>query len=548
MKNKKKIFLLMAATSFILLSCSDRSTTNPSGAGPSGNSNTNTSSTGASTTGASTPSPEESLQNFSKARDKTVNSEGFTYSDKLDVKTTAAGIAGPTALRTGETKYSSTATTNQVGYYQHFTSSGALLYDGQSHSTRTGTKLTTVKQNEDGLVTSVKNETVAADFKYDSSTFAKAIFEYKDADLKAVTAAGGNSYKIETKTNATSVISKSLEMLENPLVGKIITALANVSTEPSYSIDVTLTSDGYIDTYTYNFSLDVTVYGQPLHMDFSYFLDFSSYTAQTITAPDFPGVGLTPAAIDQSLTTTKTLLNSYKALANSAYDYDLSSKVSYGIGNSYSLSYKGLTKRNIDKNVVYFNNRIAMDQANYLDSANKEYSDYSGNRGRTSDGKVHDVHDKFGPVNDTAEVTTPNKNDEFYFLPGDDLLAKENYDLSQAETKNNVTTTHYSFNVAGAQKVFSFLNSSVRLEPLNSPDANLFGTFDSKTIVLEDMTLSFVQTGTAFTSMTLKLSGDYTTQLYANNDQASFDVVLTIKTNDQGANYKAPAQAKDLNG
>lgn len=47
--------------------------------------------------------------------------------------------------------------------------------------------------------------------------------------------------------------------------------------------------------------------------------------------------------------------------------------------------------------------------------------------------------------------------------------------------------------------------------------------------------------------MALKLSGDYTTQLYDNNDQASFDVLLTIKTNDQGANYTAPEKAAGLN-
>lgn len=62
------------------------------------------------------------------------------------------------------------------------------------------------------------------------------------------------------------------------------------------------------------------------------------------------------------------------------------------------------------------------------------------------------------------------------------------------------------------------------------------------------MTMSFVQNGDSFKSMILKLSSDYTTKLYSNNDQASFDIVLTIKTNDKGASYKAPDSAKELNG
>lgn len=98
---------------------------------------------------------------------------------------------------------------------------------------------------------------------------------------------------------------------------------------------------------------------------------------------------------------------------------------------------------------------------------------------KTSDGKIYDVHDKVGPINPNEEVTTPNKNDEFYLLPGDDILNKENFSLSQEVTKNNETTTHYSFNVTGVEKVFNFINSSVRLEPLNSPVVDLFGKFDS---------------------------------------------------------------------
>lgn len=482
---------------------------------------------------------------FLQARENTVDAAGWSYNDTLDITTKlgagTVAVNGPSAHRTGTVSYSSTG---KIGYYAHYTSSGALLFDGQTHHIKAGTNLETIKQNEDGKVTSVDNETVASDYKYDSSTFAKAIFQYEDDEIKTVTEAGTNGYKLTTKMNASSVVKTILSNIDNPIVKNMIGYVPD--TVSDVNMYVTFTDDGYIDTYKYAFDLDVTVAGQDQNISLDYSLDFDSYQDSTITAPTFDGVAVNKEQISEYAENANEVLNNYRVKTTSGYDYDLSTKVSYGLGSSKSLDVKGKTKRVISDGEVYFNNEVDVNPNNYLDSSNEELEDYKRTRGKIADGTVYDVEDPIIGFNKYTEVSGDTSDDEFYLLPDAAVFTASNFNLVQAENKSGETVTTFSFNAAGVKAMMDFVTSSVRLTPENTTKYEIFGTYETSSFNLKDYSLTLNSNAAGLVSLKIDISGDYTATVQELSGDASFDLSLTIETNNDGNGYTIPSEKEDL--
>lgn len=483
---------------------------------------------------------------FLHAREKTVEGDGWSYTDTLDITTTlgAGGFAvsGPSAHRTGTVSYSKTG---DVGYYAHYTSSGALLFDGQSHYIRQGTELQTVRQNEDGAVISVKNETVDADYKFGASTYAKAIFEYGDSEIEAVTedSENPNCYILDVKATASTVISSILNNLNNPFVEKIIGALPETTSD--FNMYVTFTDDGYIDTYRYQFSVDVTVAGQEQSLDLTYSLNFNNYTDKTIEAPAFDGVAVSKDEISQYVQTVNTSLSNYRNLAHSAYDYTVDTKVSFGFGTSRSVTVKGDTKRNVTSDEVYFNNLVDVNQSGYTNAEGEEYDDYKRTRGNTSDGKVWDCYDRLFPVSDQfTEVENYDGSDDYYFLP--DALNADDFSLAQSENSKGTDIYTLSFTQEGAKSMMEFISDSIRLDETLTDQVAIFGSYEASSLDMDDFALTLTEDATGFVSLAVDISGDYVTALENNKGDASFELSLEITATDDGIDYTAPISNEDL--
>lgn len=489
---------------------------------------------------------EDPREYFLEAREKTVNGPGWTYDDRLSITTTIGALgfetSGPSGTRTGTTRYS---TSGDVGFYQNFESSGALLFDGQTHAIRKGTTLETIKQNEDGEVTSYETEQVDEDYKYDTSTYAKAIFEYEDSDIKDVTGVSINRYEITTGWNASQIISTLLNNLNNPIVEQIIENIPETQSDVHFY--VTFTDDGYIDTFEYDFIVSVEVLGNDQTLEFNYSMDFTGYTAQDIEVPSFDGVLLTEEQVANAVEGINDAADRYRSLTNSAYNFELNTDIDYGswwqIGASPSVSVTGSTKRQVIGSDVYFLNDLAVDISGY-DAG----EDYDRIRGKTSDGKVWDVQERFIVSDIITEVTGDTALDEFYLLPNEAFLTADSFRAGQAETVDGVTTVTLGISDTGAVSFMEFIDDAVRTDATLENEWSIWTNEGTEWTVsdLEDSNISISYDITGIVSLDIEITGNIDTEIDDYSDETSFEITLAIETTNAGEGYEAPADAEDL--
>lgn len=530
------------------ISQSDSSSSSSSQNSSSSSSSSVNSSTSTGPASSDSSSSSSDIENpreyFLEAREKTVNGPGWTYDDRLSITTTIGALgfetSGPSGTRTGTTRYS---TSGDVGFYQNFESSGALLFDGQTHAIRRGTTLETIKQNEDGEVTSYETEQVDADYKYDTSTYAKAIFEYEDSDIKEVTAVSINRYEITTGWNASQIISTLLNNLNNPIVEQIIENIPETQSDVHFY--VTFTDDGYIDTFEYDFTVSVEVLGNDQTLEFNYSMDFTGYTAQDIEVPSFDGVLLTEEQVANAVEGINDAADSYRSLTNSAYTFELNTTIDYGWVFHPNTTVQGSTKRQVYGGQVYFLNDLKVDINNY-DSG----EGYERIIGKTSDGSSW-VGEEKGIISKHYEFTefdTDTTLDEFYLLPSDDFIATGSFKTGQTETVNGVTTVTFGLSDEGVVTLMEFIDESVRTDITLENEWSIWTNEGTEWTVsdLEDSNISISYDSTGIVSLDIEITGNIDTEIDDNSGETSFEITLAIETTDDGEGYEAPADAEDL--
>ena len=302
------------------------------------------------------------LDYFLAAREKTLGGEGWRYKDELAIRTKlgagSLSVDGPTGIRDGEVAHDEAG---EGTHYAHYVTSGALFFDGESTSYRDGTSLLKVEQDEDGNITGATSAVAVPGVEDDGSTFAKAIFEYEEEDIHAILETEEEGvYEIDTKMNASSIIKSILGNLNNAVVEAIVGALPE--TVPDFAMYVTFTEDGYVDTYLYDFEVQVSVAGQPQTISLSYALDFTSYGKQAIAEPSFPGLYIERDEIAGFVAEEKEAMGKYLSSSGTSYDYELKTDVDFSaLSLADSITVKGSTKREIKGGEVYFSNIVETD-------------------------------------------------------------------------------------------------------------------------------------------------------------------------------------------
>jgi len=486
---------------------------------------------------------------FLNARDKTLNSQGYTYNDLFTIKTKVGALGvqtdGPTANRVGETYYSSTG---DIKCYKHETSSGALLYDGQKHEILEGNNYRLIKQNEDGEVTKFKQETVESNYELNTSTFAKAIFEYESSDIKSITPISNTKYEIKTTANASSILTTLLNVLDSKFIATFVNALKYVDTEPTYSMYVTFTSDGYIQKYEYSYDVDVTVSGQLQNLKLTYSMNFTDYTVKTITIPTFDNLYISKDEITTKLNEVNNALSNYKNLEASSYSYKVNADVD-DLAEDYSVTVKGKTVRKIENNVNYFNNYYEVDQCGYKESGTtSDVDDYDGGRGTIADGTIYNIKDPMIGYKKYEEVdsSTNLDLDYFYFLPSSSNFVANNVDYVELINKTDSKTYSFYLKENAIANILNFVSDSIRLTYTDNPHYNIFGTFSTSSIVIEESNVDVTLVSGDLSTLDIDLSGTYNTTVEGNKGNATFSCKIAIEVNDNYKEYEIPTDKKDL--
>ncbi len=527
---KKRIpFLLTIGLTFGLAACgpadSSSSSMPPAGTGSPESSEK-------SSTPSSSPVVKIPKEEFLEAQAKLQSLSGYSYRDSLSVKvdTSLSDQYDPSGVKEGTINFSKTASVTQLAHYQV---SGALFFDGESYEIVQDKTKRTVDLNEDGSLKKVNEEAVEG---ADIPVLAKALFEYDEADIKAVVEKDGR-YELTTTASASSVIEDAIDFLDSGLVRQLI-GTDYPSLTPEYSLSVEI-EDEMIKSYDYSF--DLTVLGQTLSLDYA--IEFISYQDVAPVLPSgIPGISLSDEDMAACLTEVNSLLSAYRSLPRSGYAYKAKMDVDFADGTplltDVSTTVKGETVRVVEQGVAYYQNEVEMD-TNLPDYDSEDYTRY---RVKSLDGKVYDVEKRL--LGDRiSEVTEPDQGDDFYFLTASFAVDEVIYCLEDTE-KGSLTLL---LNKQGVEKMISFLEDATRLDVTLAKHDSPFGDWDN--LDYDAATVEFVSVDEALSQLTVELEGEFRTTVpnYEHSGEASYQASLEITIdNSLAASYQAPATGEDI--
>lgn len=482
---------------------------------------------------------------FLAARNRTVES-AFEYDFNLAVTTLIGSFDGPGAIIDGKTKYNANSSTT---FLSQETRSGALIGDGQVTLVKVGTNLLTVKQNPEGKLSSFKEEEVDGDFKYETSSFAKALFEYDADDITSVIDLGAGRYQLNYSGSVTGFMTSAMSFLNHPLVDKIISLWIDLpSKDANLKTHVTF-KDGFIKKYSYEFSVSVSV-GT---LTFSYDLDFVRVgSGVTIIAPNFPGYYLTQEQVNGRLNDVKDTLTQYRTRENSGYTYKLETAIKYPQSAfAINATLQGRTMRKIESGINYFWNRVKFDS----DYKNNDlygttfFGDYERYRVKYANGLVYDVQDRTWPLSNIHTNLSNYNNEEidgFYGLLPNSYFAFANINAIEEEIKGLESILSFSLSNVGVQALMTFVDQTIRTD-LNS--TNEFAIFNNPTdLTPNNIKFNLIIGRDGSIKFDIRIDGafvnDYPSTIF--NGAADFTIKLLLESNGSGDGYTAPTKDADV--
>lgn len=476
---------------------------------------------------------------FALARNNTIGPEveGYDYDYTLNVDIGYLG-AKMTGKTIGETKYN--AKTDDVSFYDEHVNSGALFYDGSKYQIKKGIELHEIALDENDEINSYKITTVDEDYKYDSSSFAKAIFEYSDDKLKSISPTSTkNEYQLDTGFNFSEGLSIVGKYINHPIVESILGSLP--ATSVNTGMYVTFSNDK-LSTYRYEMKIDVS----NIQMNLVYNLTFKNVgQAPTITPKVFNNTYVTKDDVKNAKKEIENVITSYKALEHSSYDFKVKTAVSYPSKNDINATIDGFTKRKVTSDEVYFLNDYEID----TDHKNADLykasglKDCHGGRVKLSNGEVHDLKKTLIGYSD-VKITTAN-NDDYYLLDILSLLDNPSF-IQKIDNSDNVTTKYsIGSDENNVSTILNYFNDNLRLNALDEStvDVKAFGTFEASSVKLDDFEFEIVTKNSVLSSINFTMNGTYNSCFPSSRDfktstQAGFSLKYTLETTDKGSSFE----------
>ena len=487
---------------------------------------------------------------FKKARANTIgdNVPGYEYDYTLKVSAGYMGfsLAGNTQ---GNSKYLAGA--QDVSFYDAHTNSGTLFYDGSKYQIKKGRELHEISLDENENVKKYKIKDVGEDYKYDTSSFAKAIFEYSDDKLKSISPTNvKGEYLLKVSFNPSAAIALVGNYVNHPMVEKIIGELP----ETSVNTEMRVTFDGdKLQTYRYTMTIDVT----GIQFNLTYALTFKNQgKAPIITPKVFNNTYVSDADVATMKSEIKGYFDTYKALAHSSYDFKVKTAVDFPKKNAINATIDGFAKRKVDNGNVYFLNDYEIDSdlknADLYKAAG--LGDCHGARAKLSTGEVHDLKKKavLSGYTDVATVTDYQSSmDDYYLL---DLMGMINsVSFVQKVSDSGKGTIDYFIGAADADvgSMLSKFNEAIRLNALgeSSQDVKPYGAFAASSVLAKDFKFQITIANGTLSKISVKTNGSFETSYpgsrdFTANSAAAFTLNYTLEVTNDGASYE-PAASVD---
>lgn len=475
---------------------------------------------------------------FAKARNNTIGDDvpGYDYVYTLDVDVSYMSVK-MTGKTVGEAKYNSK--TSDVSYYDEHVNSGALFYDGSKYQIKKDNELHEISVDENDVIKSYKTKEVEEDYKYDSSSFAKAIFEYSDDKLKSIKPTSKtDEYELDTGFNFSEGLSIAGKYINSPIVESILGTLPSTSVKTG--MYVTFNNDK-LNTYRYEMKINVS----DIQMNLVYSLTFKNVgQAPNIKPRTFANTYITKDEVNSAKAGLESIISSFKALEHSSYDFKVKTALSYPKKNDINATIKGFTKRKVTSGGVYFLNDYEID-SDYKNADLYKASglkDCHGGRVKLTTGEVHDLKKKMLGGYSDVKVTSAN-NDDFYLL--DVLNLVENPSFIQKTIKDNKVTYSIGNDEKNSYKILNYFNDNLRLNALDEStiDVKVFGDYLTNSIKLDDFEFNIVTLNNSLSKINLSLNGTYTTSLTNSRDFSSstniaFSIDYSLEVNNDGASYE----------
>ncbi len=485
---------------------------------------------------------------FKKARENTIGDSvpGYEYDYTLNV---SAGYMGAalTGKTEGNSKYAAAST--DVSYYDEHVNSGALFYDGSKYQIKKGRELHEISLDEDDNIKKYKITEVGEDYKYDSSSFAKAIFDYSDDKLKSIKPTSkADEYELDVSFNPSQAIELVGNYVNHPMVEKLIGELPETSV--ANAMYVTFSGDK-LNTYRYVMTIDVT----GIQFNLTYELTFKNQgKAPTIVPKVFNNTYVSNSDVATIKSEIDGHLNTYRALEHSSYDFLVKTAVDYPSKNAINATIDGSSKRKVSGDEVYFLNdyEVDTDHKNADLYKSQGLKDCHGARAKLSNGEVHDLKKKaiLSGYDDVKTVTDYAKGgvDDYYLLDAMNMLPSITFVQKLTNAEKGTTTYNLGATDAGASAILSSFNDALRLNPLGecSADVKAFGSFSTSSVTLKDFEFQIVLLNGSLSEISLEMNGSFSASFpgsrdFSSSQDASFSLKYSLEVTDKGASYEPAA-------
>lgn len=482
---------------------------------------------------------------FAKARNNTIGSNvaGYEYDYTLEVTAGYMGLSlkGNT---TGNAKYNPSSS-NDVTFYDVHQNNGVLFYDGTKYQFKKSRELHEVSLDENDVVKKYTIKEVGDDYKYDSSSFAKAVFEYDDTKLKSIAPTSvANEYSLKTSFNASAGISLVGNYLNHPMVEKLIGELPETSVDTG--MYVTFSGDK-LHSYRYEMAIDVS----GIQFTLTYSLSFKNIgVAPTITPKVFENTYVSNNDVATAKAEINAYLNAYKALEHSSYDFKVKTAVDYAKKNAINATIDGWTKRKVSGGQVYYLNDYEVDtdhkNADLYKAAGLK--DCHGGRVKLSTGEVHDLQKKLLSGYSDVGVVSHSDEDNYYLFDVLDMITNISFIEKLTDSNKGTITYAVGAETSDVVNILKAFNNSTRLNPLGecSEDVKAFGDFTDSSVTVKNFNFKIIIKNGSFSEMSLETNGKLNASFPGSRDftekqDAGYKLTFTLNVTDKGASYE-PAE------
>ena len=482
---------------------------------------------------------------FEQAREKTIgpNVLGYEYDYTLTATASYNNI-NFTGTTTGNTKYS---TKGEFTYYDASTNTGLLFNDGSKYQIRKDNILQKITLNEKNEVTKYESEVVNNSYTYDTSSFAKALFEYSNEQLKSVEKQSNGEYKLNTSMSASKGIALVGNYLNHPIIENLIGTLPETSVNTNLFVTF---SDGEIKTYRYIMDINVN----NLTFNLEYKLTFKNVgLAQTLNPQQFAGLSISANDISSKESTINSILNGFMSKEHSSYDFEVTTGMDFGTSSlEINSTFKGSTMRKVEDDIVYFHNDISVDSdlknPDLYEDAGIE--DFHIKKTMLANKEVHLIEKKFFADKTYLQDSYDKSVDDYYLFRVFDKVDTINY--IQTITTSNQTAYKIGVSNQDILDILLWLNQTLDLDPLknSSQSVKVFGDLESNSIKIEEFEFTIIVKNNVLYSIEVSSRGMINTKYTNSKDfnlfkEGEFDFNLKIVVNDKGNDFEPFETVKD---